>query len=121
MHGTVIVAIDDDQLLHPVVKHTFKGSDYTVHCASDGEEGWSLIQLHCPDFVLLDLDLPDVDGEEILNRIQGDRSFDKTKVILLSGNDLDADAIAEQHPEVAVIHKPFSPAKLFDAISLATV
>lgn len=121
MHGSVIVAIDDDQLLHPVVKHTFKGSDYTVYCASDGEEGWSLIQTHCPGFVLLDLDLPDVAGQEILTRIQDDGSLDNTKVVLFSGNDLEADAIAKQHPDVTVIHKPFSPAKLFEAISLPTV
>jgi len=113
----VIVAIDDDRLLHPVIKHTFKGDDFHVHYALDGQQGWELILAHRPDYVLLDLDLPDVAGEEILGRIKADASLEHTKIVLFSGNDLEADAIAKQMPDVIVVHKPFSPAKLLEAIT----
>lgn len=120
MHGSVIVAIDDDKLLHPVVRHTFKGVEFTVHCAVSGIEGWKLILQHHPDLVLLDLDLPDVSGEEILGRINDDPALAHTKVVLFSGNDLAADAIAKRLPDVMVVHKPFSPAKLLEVVSVAT-
>ena len=61
----VILNIDDDVAGRYAVGRVLRQSGYGVLEAGDGESGLRLATLHRPDFILLDVRLPDIDGFEV--------------------------------------------------------
>lgn len=118
MSQPIIVAIDDDTLLHPVIQHTFKPDHYQVHCVTTAQAGWRLVNEHQPAVVLLDLDLPDEHGSSLLKRIRTAAGLPQPRIVLFSGNDLDAAELAATDPDVVVVNKPFRPKELRQAVEL---
>ncbi len=69
--GATILVIDDEPVLHDVLRTLLEHHGYrTVH-ATTGGEGLALLAEESPDLVLLDLMLPDQNGMELLPRIHG--------------------------------------------------
>jgi two-component system, chemotaxis family, response regulator Rcp1 len=71
-----------------------------LHLASDGMEAMAYLTrqgAHLdaprPDLILLDLNLPKMDGREVLARIKGDESFKMIPTIVLSSSETDADVL----------------------------
>ncbi len=56
--------------------------------ASDGASGLEAVRTHRPDIVILDINLPDMDGYEVLDRIRRDPAFDRMPVVGLSADAL---------------------------------
>ncbi len=65
-----ILFIDDEVKLLEVVKDYLTSEGYDVYLSTNGQEGLNLFNKINPDFVILDLMLPDLSGEEICNRIR---------------------------------------------------
>jgi CheY-like chemotaxis protein len=61
-------------------------SDLMLHIASDGTSGVRQAQALRPDLILLDMQLPDFDGHEVLRRLRADPSTQKIPVIAVSAN-----------------------------------
>lgn len=66
----VILLIDDDALLRDLLTRALIQSGYEVLAAGTGSEGLSLLDLHNPDVVILDILLPDMEGWEVCRRIR---------------------------------------------------
>ena len=64
-------------------------SGYGVLEAGDGESGLRLATLHRPDFILLDVRLPDIDGFEVCRRIRADPRIAGTPVVQMSASYVD--------------------------------
>lgn len=102
--------VDDDLALADVVSFTMRRAGYQVACAYDGQTALELVESESPDLVILDLNLPKLDGLSVCRQI---RSESETPIIILSvrgeeddvvqGLDLGADDY---------IVKPFSPRQL---------
>ena len=65
-----ILIIEDDRSIRKFFRTILEANRYDVISADTGEEGYSLITSQCPDLVILDLGLPDMDGMEILSRLR---------------------------------------------------
>ena len=65
-----IMIADDDVAMLKLLKQFLKGRDYNVVTASDGTSGLELFQQEKPDYVLLDIQMPGISGEELLTRIK---------------------------------------------------
>lgn len=76
-----ILLIEDDKSISRFVTTSLEGNGYKVTSASNGKEGLSLAASFCPDVVLLDLGLPDVDGIQILKQL---RTWSNVPIIILS-------------------------------------
>ena len=61
-----ILVIEDEQTIRNFMQAVLTANDYDVLLARTGAMGESMIASHCPDVIILDLGLPDVDGMEIL-------------------------------------------------------
>jgi two-component system, chemotaxis family, response regulator Rcp1 len=75
-------------------------SSIRMHLASDGLEAMAFLKrqgahVHAlrPDLILLDLNLPKMDGREVLARIKGDKSLKMIPTIVLSSSETDADVL----------------------------
>ncbi len=77
-----MVAIDDEVEFTKTLDQFFSTRGYEVHVAMTGTSGVELVDYHHPDVVLVDLKLPGMDGDEVLQHIR--RTHPKTKVIIIT-------------------------------------
>ena len=105
-----ILVVEDDADLLDVLCFTLRRKGYDVLAAHDGAVGLHLWQTKTPQLVLLDADLPKINGWELCKRI---RSESNTPVIMLTGASSEADTVrgldlgADDY-----LTKPFSPSVL---------
>jgi threonine synthase len=86
-----ILVIDDDPRHQRLSRRLLEtGGNYSVLTASTGSEGWELVVNETPQLILLDLMMPDMDGFELLERIQQDETLCNIPVIVVSGKELDS-------------------------------
>ncbi len=71
--GLKILLIDDSAVVRRILKRLLKGDSRVQHffAAANAADGYSLFKISRPDAVVLDLNLPDLHGLEILKRIKG--------------------------------------------------
>ena len=77
-----LVAIDDEVEFTKTIDQFFSARGYEVHVALTGTSGLELVDYHEPDVVLVDLKLPGMDGDELLQRIR--RAHPKIRVIIIT-------------------------------------
>lgn len=83
-----LLLVEDDATLSQVLKNFLLADDIEFLYADSGAQALAILQEHRPDCIILDLGLPDMDGEDLLQRIEerGDRQ--KIPVIVYTGKDL---------------------------------
>ena len=65
-----VLIIEDEKNIQTFMRKILIRHDYRVLCADAGTEGLSLIRSQCPDLVLLDLGLPDMNGNQIIQDVK---------------------------------------------------
>ena len=101
--------VEDDPHLGSIFAITLQ-EDFDTEIASDGSTGLIRLAQTVPDIVVLDLNLPDMDGKDILENIRKDSRFCNTRVILCTADVRLADTLQEKAD--IVLLKPVSPAQL---------
>jgi DNA-binding response OmpR family regulator len=105
-----ILIIDDDAVVQQVARASLERGGYIVHCAADGMEGLSLSAARAPALIVLDLGLPDVAGETVLQEV---RRRSEVPIIVLSAKGRMEERVkglglgADDY-----LPKPFSPLEL---------
>jgi diguanylate cyclase (GGDEF)-like protein len=79
-----ILIIDDDRNLRKTLSDILTANGYETHTAASGSEGLALLERQCVKLALIDLDLPDISGIEVLDRIKANTP--STEAIILTGN-----------------------------------
>ena len=109
-----ILIVEDDQSVRNLISITLKLHDYHFITASDGKEALMLASGARPDLVLLDLGLPDMDGNEVIRSI---RSWSRMPIIVISARGEDSDKIsALDEGADDYLTKPFSTEELLARI-----
>jgi DNA-binding response OmpR family regulator len=114
METKTILVVEDEASIAEVVSLYLKRAGYNVQVASDGKKAMNLFEKGSPDFVILDLMLPEVDGLA-LTRWLRDRS--DVPIIMLTARRDEIDRIAglELGADDYVV-KPFSPQELVSRV-----
>ena len=81
--GKRVLVVDDQPAIREMLTAFLAGRGYQVEAASDGEEALELMRAYRPDVVLLDMELPDRNGLDVLRTLRNE-GID-TRVIGLSG------------------------------------
>ncbi|HEX3041286.1 MAG TPA: response regulator transcription factor [Solirubrobacterales bacterium] len=87
---TKILVIDDDQVLCDLVAKVLEGWDHTVLAAGDAASGLRAVYGERPDLVILDVELPDMNGWDVLGRI---RELGDLPVLMLTANDTELEKV----------------------------
>ena len=113
--GPVVLIVDDDERLREYVRVNLEMEGYSVREAGNAEEGLRVLDESSPDLVLLDVMMPEVDGWEMLRRVQERHGVGAIPVIMFSGQ-IDEQSVAEAASRGAqgFIGKPFNPQQLID-------
>lgn len=105
-----VLVVEDDPDLLDVACFVLRRAGHDTIMAHDGAEALSLWRMKKPDLVLLDIDLPKVDGWEVCRQI---RKESATPVIMLTAADRDEDVVrALESGADDYMTKPFSPRQL---------
>ncbi|MGD1013689.1 MAG: response regulator transcription factor [Acidimicrobiales bacterium] len=83
--ASYIAIVDDDGAIRTALGRALRMENYDVELFEDGTSALKSIQLRAPDAIVLDLQLPDIDGLEICRRIR--RAGDATPILMLTARD----------------------------------
>jgi CheY-like chemotaxis protein len=81
---TTILLVDDSILLRAANAAILTRAGYTVLTAGDGEEALQVVRQHRPDLVILDLMMPKLGGEQVLQALRKDATTKYIPVIVLT-------------------------------------
>lgn len=79
-----IAIIEDDSAISMMYRIKFEAEGYTVETAENGKLGLALIEEMRPDIILLDLMMPEMNGEEMLTKLRASNWGKDIKVIILT-------------------------------------
>jgi excisionase family DNA binding protein len=114
--GPTILIVDDDDRIREFVRVNLEMEGYSVREAANAEEGLSALEEQSPDLILLDVMMPQVDGWEMLRRVQERHGIGAIPVVMFSGKvDDETLADAESRGAQAFIGKPFNPQQLIES------
>src|SRR5699024_7159445 len=85
-----ILVVDDEQPIADILKFNLEKEGYEVICAYDGDEAVELAEREEPDLVLLDIMLPNRDGNEVCREI---RKTQQMPIIMLTAKDSEIDKV----------------------------
>lgn len=112
-----VLIVEDDPGISKFLKLNLAAHGYDVILLSTGKEALEIIPSQCPDCILLDLGLPDMDGSVIIERV---RSWTKTPIIVISArNTEDNKAEALDLGADDYLTKPFGTVELLARIRAA--
>ena len=82
---SIVLAIDDAELVHRLIKKHLQGENLELHSATSCEEGFNKVIGLNPDLILLDIIMDGTDGFEFLKKLKQDPRTQNISVILISG------------------------------------
>ena len=112
-----ILIVEDEQRISNFISAVLSTNGYDVITAHTGRESCSMISSHCPDLVILDLGLPDMDGVDIIRSV---RSWTALPIVVVSARMHERDKVeALDAGADDYITKPFGTAELLARIRTA--
>jgi DNA-binding response OmpR family regulator len=81
---TKIAIIEDDTVISQMYRMKFEADGFDVQVASNGRTGVELVKSFAPDLILLDLQMPEMTGDEALKEIRSQPWGAKTPVLILT-------------------------------------
>ncbi len=117
MNNATILVIDDEAPIRKLLEITLNAHDFRMTEAASGKEGLVVAAMHPPDLVLLDLGLPDDDGQNVLVKL---REWYAAPVIILSARNSETDIVrALDNGANDYLVKPFRTGELLARIRSA--
>lgn len=109
-----ILIVDDDPLMLKALSRSIRSKGYKVISAADGFEAGLQLEREHPELVILDLQMPRIDGFQVLKTIQ---QFASTRTIVISGANFTLLEKARKQGADAVLPKPFDEHQLHTKIA----
>lgn len=78
--------VEDDRMLADIFSRALGNIDYDTNIMRDGLAASNWLNEYVPDLLILDLHLPFLSGREILNQVNGDNRFNKTKIMIVTAD-----------------------------------
>lgn len=94
-HSYRILVVDDDADIANATARLLEQAGYSVETVYTGEDAWKVARDRPPDLLLLDRDLPDIDGLEVCRRIKSTPALAESLVVLASAPYVDSESQCE--------------------------
>ena len=112
-----ILVIEDHEDNRLIIRELLTSAGFEMIEAVTGEEGIAMAGSHRPDLILMDIQLPRLDGYEATRRIKADPALQPIPIIAVTSYALSGDdARAYEAGCAAYVTKPFSPRQLLSKI-----
>jgi DNA-binding response OmpR family regulator len=105
-----VVIGDDDRIVRELLKARFETQGYQIHLAHDGEDVMTLARAHLPSIIVLDREMPKIEGVKVLGMLKADPATQHIPVIMLTSKGQAAEITEGRKAGAAdYIVKPFAP------------
>lgn len=91
MESATLLYIEDNAANRLLVRRVLEAEGHTVLEATDGPSGLDMVRDEPPDLILLDINLPEMDGYEFVSRLRKIQGLENTPVIALTANVMKGD------------------------------
>ena len=117
MTKKMLIVEDEEDILELLSTIFSFSKEYKILLARDGEEAFKIIQEDIPDIILLDIQIPKIDGYELCKTIKSDPTTSNTKILMLTGlaQDYNLQKAIEAGAN-AYITKPFSASAVVEKV-----
>lgn len=103
-----ILLADDDQIFMSLMADILANGDVVVLCAENGVAAWERLQAEGADIAVLDVNMPEMSGVELLKLIRADERYKKLPVLVLAVGYLAEDIVRQHDASVTdYLTKPF--------------
>lgn len=112
-----VLLADDDFALRRLIAATLGSDDFELLQAQDGEEALELARSRQPDLVLLDVNMPRLDGFAVCEQLKADPATATIKIVMLTARGAESDRVrARTAGADDYFVKPFSPVQLLNKV-----
>jgi two-component system cell cycle response regulator DivK len=113
-----ILVVEDQEDNRQILRDLLASTDYEITEAENGLEALAAVAKHRPDLILMDIQLPILDGYEATRRIKADPELRSIPIIAVTSYALSGDeAKAREAGCDAYVPKPYSPRQLLAKIN----
>ncbi|SET37050.1 response regulator transcription factor [[Clostridium] polysaccharolyticum] len=117
MNKQTILIVEDEQNQRNMMEELLADNQYKTLTASTGTEALTITTSHCPDLILLDIGLPDINGIDVIQEI---RTWSNIPILVVSNHTLERDIVqALDSGADDYITKPFGTSELLARIRAA--
>ncbi len=116
LNGFKILVVEDDPDLNEVMCDFLSSENATVLSASNGHEALSILKSEKINFIISDIQMPIMDGFELLNRIK-QNGTQKTPLLFVTGQSKVTESDALNMGAVGLINKPFNKDTLMQTVT----
>lgn len=113
----LVMVVDDSVTVRKVTTRFLEREGFDVITAKDGVDAMSTLQDHSPDIMLLDIEMPRMDGFEVAKRVRSTSSMNELPIIMITSR------TGEKHRQTGLaaganeyMGKPFQESKLLSSI-----
>jgi two-component system, OmpR family, alkaline phosphatase synthesis response regulator PhoP len=112
--GKKVLLCDDEIHILRSAEIRIRQAGFDVRIARDGQAAWDAILLDPPDILITDVQMPGIDGFELMRRTRANPATRDLPILMLTakGFELSLEEMAEKWGVAAVLAKPFSPREL---------
>ena len=113
-----IAIIEDDQAISQMYRFKFEAEGYEVETAENGRLGLELAEVMKPDIILLDLMMPEMNGDEMLEKMRAKAWGKKTKVVVLTnkGEQEIPDRVRELNVNAVILKADMTPRQVAELV-----
>ncbi|MFH1539494.1 MAG: response regulator [bacterium] len=112
-----ILVVDDSPVVVEAVRGALQGDGYTVVTAEDGIQALDMIKQHRIDLILLDIDMPRMNGYQVCKLLKNDPQFNDIPIVMLTAKTSEADRLwGIKAGSDEYITKPFDYAKVKEVL-----
>src|SRR5690349_16406086 len=116
-NAPLILVVEDMGLQIRLIQICLERMNYRVMVARDGEEALTSVQSTRPDLIILDVEMPRLNGFQVLDRLRSQPETASIPIIMLTAHAKDANLFSEWKSDGDVfMAKPFSPTELADTV-----
>ena len=117
MSADLILLVDDEEQIRKLLEASLVRRGYEVVSATDGIEALRQIRARMPDLIVTDVNMPNMNGFELLKNIRGDDSLKTIPVLMVTAEAKKEDIVlAAQGGASGYIVKPFTKATLEEKV-----
>jgi two-component system, chemotaxis family, chemotaxis protein CheY len=110
-----VLVVDDSAVMRSMIVKTLRMTGVplgTIHEAGNGAAGLAVMQQHWIDLIMLDISMPVMRGDEMLERLRAQRELADLPVIVVSSERSEQRVTHMQELGAVFVHKPFTPEQL---------
>jgi len=117
-HGRkpTVLLVEDSPTMQLTLRKILEKRDYMVQTAKDGKDAWSMLKEKRPDLVISDIDMPIMNGLELVGLMRSDISLIDVPVILITGSPFYHAAASHQAGIEGLLAKPFEDKVLLEQV-----